>query len=143
MYQNVNRLRSTVAARIKSIIMKLLEYFKQFPDEQSCLDYFHEQLHNFAITCGLCKGTIHYWIKMIGQFQCKDCRTRTTLRSGTVIESSNLSFRDWFVTMHLMIYTKKGISAKEIQLQLGFKQYEPVWFMMHKIRVGRRILYNG
>jgi hypothetical protein len=51
------------------------------------------------------------------------------------MESSNLSFRDWFVAMHLMTATKKGISAKEVQRQLGFKRYEPVWFMMHKIRV--------
>jgi len=74
-------------------------------------------------------------MKTIEQFQCKDCRTRTTLRSGTVMESSNLSFRDWFVAMHLMTSTKKGISAKEMQRQLGFKRYEPVWFMMQKIRV--------
>jgi hypothetical protein len=74
-------------------------------------------------------------MKTIEQFQCKDCRTRTTLRSGTVMESSNLSFSDWFIAMHLMTSTKKGISAKEMQRQLGFKRYEPVWFMMQKIRV--------
>lgn len=74
-------------------------------------------------------------MKTIEQFQCKECRTRTTLRSGTVMESSNLPFRDWFIAMHLMTATKKGISAKEMQRQLGFKRYEPVWFMMQKIRV--------
>ena len=34
-----------------------------------------------------------------------------------------------------MTSTKKGISAKEMQRQLGRKRYEPVWFMMQKIRV--------
>jgi hypothetical protein len=34
-----------------------------------------------------------------------------------------------------MTSTKKGLSAKEMQRQLGHKRYEPVWYMMHKIRV--------
>ena len=115
--------------------MKLIDFSKQFPDEQSCRDYFREQRQKEGITCKNCKGTTHYWMKTIEQFQCKTCRTRTTLRSGTVMESSNLSFSDWFTAMHLMTSTKKGISAKEMQRQLGFKRYEPVWFMLQKIRV--------
>lgn len=73
-------------------------------------------------------------MKTIEQFQCKKCRTRTTLRSGTVMEDSNLPFRTWFLAIHLMTSTKKGFSAKEMQRQLGFKRYEPVWYMMQKIR---------
>lgn len=115
--------------------MKLIDFFKQFPDEQSCRDYFREHRQKEGIKCRNCKGTTHYWMKTIEQFQCKACRTRTTLRSGTVMESSNLSYLDWFIAMHLMTSTKKGISAKEMQRQLGRKRYEPVWFMMHKIRV--------
>jgi len=115
--------------------MKLIDFIKQFPDEQSCKDHFREQRQKEGITCRKCKGTKHYWMQTIEQFQCKGCRTRTTLRSGTVMESSNLSFRDWYIVMHLMTSTKKGISAKEIQRQLGFKRYEPVWFMIQKIRV--------
>jgi hypothetical protein len=115
--------------------MKLIDFFKQFPDEQSRKDYFREHRQKEGIKCRNCKGTTHYWMKTIEQFQCKACRTRTTLRSGTVMESSNLSYRDWFIAMHLMTSTKKGISAKEMQRQLGRKRHEPVWFMMHKIRV--------
>ena len=106
-----------------------------YPNEQSCRDAFREYRQRQGVICRNCKGTTHYWMKSIEQFQCKECRTRTTLRSGTVMESSNLSFRDWFIAIHLMTSTKKGISAKEMQRQLGRKRYEPVWYMMHKIRV--------
>jgi hypothetical protein len=34
--------------------------------------------------------------------------------------------------------TKKGISALEMQRQLGHKRYGTVWSMMHKIRSGMR-----
>jgi hypothetical protein len=37
--------------------------------------------------------------------------------------------------MHLMTATKKGFSALEVQRQLGRNRYEPVWYMMQKIRV--------
>ncbi len=37
--------------------------------------------------------------------------------------------------MHLLTSTKKSFSAKEMQRQLGHKRYEPIWAMMHKIRL--------
>lgn len=57
-----------------------------------------------------------------------------------MMESSKLPVRDWFIAMAFMTYSKKGISAKELQRQLGHKRYEPVWLMMHKIRtaMGKR-----
>jgi hypothetical protein len=53
------------------------------------------------------------------------------------MESSNLSYRDLFIAMHLMTSTKKGVSAKEMLRQLSRKRYEAVWFMMDKIRVAK------
>lgn len=74
-------------------------------------------------------------MKRIEQFQCKKCGARTTLRSRTVVESSNLSYRDCFFAFHLMTATKKDLSAKEMQRKLELKRYEPVWYMIKKIRV--------
>ena len=50
------------------------------------------------------------------------------------MQSSNLSFMIWYKTMFLLTATKKGVSSKEIQRQLGLKRYEPVWAMVHKLR---------
>ena len=50
------------------------------------------------------------------------------------MQDSNLPFLMWFIVIHLMTSTKKGFSAKEIQRQLGHKRYEPIWYMMQKIR---------
>jgi len=38
------------------------------------------------------------------------------------------------MAMAFMSFTKKGVSATEMQRQLGHKRYEPIWLMMHKIR---------
>lgn len=56
------------------------------------------------------------------------------MRSGTIMQSSNLPFLVWYKTMFLLGATKKGFSSKEIQRQLGLKRYEPVWAMVHKLR---------
>lgn len=116
------------------MIMKLIEFIQHYPDEQSCKDAFREYRQKVGVKCRKCQSTKHYWMKSIEQFQCIECRTRTTLRSGTVMHDSNLPFRMWFIVIHLMSSTKKSISAKEMQRQLGHKRYEPIWYMMQKIR---------
>jgi hypothetical protein len=50
------------------------------------------------------------------------------------MESSKLPFQYWLTGMYFMSMTKKGMSASELQRQLGHKRYEPIWAMMHKIR---------
>ena len=62
------------------------------------------------------------------------------VRSGTIMQSSNLPFLVWYKTMFLLSATNKGFSSKEIQRQLGLKKYELVWAMVHKLRkaMGKR-----
>ena len=116
------------------MIMKLIEFVQHYPDEQSCRDSYRDYRLKVGIECSRCHNTKHYWMKSIEKFQCAKCGTRTSLRSGTVMEDSNIPFRMWFIVMHLMSSTKKSISAKEMQRQLGHKRYEPIWYMMQKIR---------
>lgn len=50
------------------------------------------------------------------------------------MESSNLPVKLWYEALYLVCNTKKGISACELQRQLGLKRNEPAWYMLHKIR---------
>lgn len=114
--------------------MNLLEFFQEYPDEQSCRTKFREMREKAGVICKKCYNTTHYWKRDKECFECKKCHFRTTLRSGTVMHASKLSFQDWFIAMHLLTSTKKSFSAKEMQRQLGKKRYEPVWAMLHKLR---------
>jgi hypothetical protein len=51
------------------------------------------------------------------------------------MEQSNLSFQYWMICMELMTLSKKSFSAVQMQKILGHKRYEPIWLMMHKIRL--------
>lgn len=114
--------------------MTLFEIALKYPDEQTCKRIWKQYRDKCGVTCRRCGNTAHYWKKGKECYQCKSCGCRTSLKSGTVMHGSNLSFKDWFWTMALMTSTKNSFSAKEVQRQLGKKRYEPVWAMMHKIR---------
>ena len=114
--------------------MRILDFYREFPDEQSCRASYKAYRERVGVTCRKCGGTEHYWKRNREQWECKDCAHRTTLRSGTVMENSKLTFQYWFVAMHLLTGTKKSFSAKEVQRQLDHKRYEPIWAMLHKIR---------
>ena len=114
--------------------MKILEFFKRFPDEECCKQEFIQFRLNEDVKCKRCKSLDHYWKKKREQWECKKCGFRTTIKSGTVMENSKLSFQYWFITMHLLSCTKKSFSAKEIQRELGHNRYQPIWEMAHKIR---------
>jgi hypothetical protein len=63
-----------------------------------------------------------------------DCKAKTTIRSGTIMMHSKLPVHIWYHCMFIMATTTKAVSAKDMQQRLGMKRYEPVWYMMQKIR---------
>lgn len=114
--------------------MNILEFMEFFPTEESCKTHFKEQREKIGITCQKCGSTKHYWLKSKWQWQCSECRFRITLRSGTFMKASNLPVRKWYLAMTFMAATKKGLSACELQRQLGHKRYDTIWSLMHRIR---------
>src|ERR1700731_1329855 len=69
-----------------------------------------------------------------GWFFCSDCRDKFTVRTGTVMERSHIPLHKWLIAMHLMIASKKGMSALQLQRMLGLGSYRTAWFMCHRIR---------
>lgn len=120
--------------------MNLLDFSDRFPDERSARLYLVAKREEEVITCRKCGGTKHYYIENQTYWRCPVCRSTTNLRAGTIMEKTHIPVRTWFMCIHLMTSTKKPFSALEMQRQLGMKRYEPVWYMMQKIRnsMGKR-----
>lgn len=120
--------------------VNIIKFVEDFPTEESCKLHFKEVREKQGIICKKCGSTKHYWLQAKWQWQCSECRFRTTLRSGTMMEHAKLPVRKWYLAMAFMSFTKKGISATELQKQLGHKRYESIWSMMHRIRkaMGKR-----
>jgi DNA-directed RNA polymerase subunit RPC12/RpoP len=120
--------------------MNIQNFFKKFPDQANCKAHFKAERDKQGVICKRCGHQQHYWLSTRDQYQCKSCKFRTTLRSGTLLQGSQLPYYYWYFAMMLLSGTKKSFSALEVQRQLGHPYYEPIWYMLHKIRyaMGKR-----
>ncbi len=78
----------------------------------------------------LLKGKSH----RAGLYKCKACEKPFTATIGTVYEDSKVPLHKWLLATHLMCASKKGISALQLQRELGLGSYRTAWFMAHRIR---------
>ena len=69
-----------------------------------------------------------------GLYKCRGCRKPFTVTIGTIFERSHIKLRIWLMAFSLICSSKKGISALQLQRQLGLKSYKSAWFMAHRIR---------
>jgi ribosomal protein L37AE/L43A len=115
--------------------MQFNKFFSLYGEEEKCKQFFKEQREMQGIKCKKCSSESHFWIESQSKWQCKKCKYRTGLKCGTVMENSNLGYRVWLWALYLMSATKKGFSALEMQRLLGHSRYEPIWLLMHKIRI--------
>ena len=120
--------------------MNLLDFYRQYPDEASCEESLRRFREHHGLYCSQCGGLRLSWNPSHKFWTCMDCKHEMLLRSGTVMQGSHLPVRDWFAAMFLLTATKRAISTKEIQRQIGRKRYQPVWEMVHKLRdvMGKR-----
>jgi transposase-like protein len=116
------------------------EFEAMFPDEDACCAYLVARRWPNGVRCPRCgatgptelKGNPWHW-------QCYKCAPDTSYRfshiAGTIFENTNKPLRDWFKVAHLMLVSKKGMSALQIMRYMGFGSYKTAWGMCHKIRV--------
>lgn len=56
--------------------------------------------------------------------------------TGTIFENTNKPLRDWFRVLHLMLNSKKGISARQLWRMMDFGSLKTAWYMAHRLRAG-------
>jgi len=120
--------------------MSVGQFNAQFPHEDACKAYL--MAHRWpdgVVRCPRCgfeaqaHGTKSY------HWQCYNCAPQTSYRFSvlvdTIFENTNKPLTDWFRVMHLMLTSKKGMSALQIFRYMGFGSYKTAWLMCSKIRM--------
>jgi transposase-like protein len=82
------------------------------------------------------KGHTSY--RRLWKCQNKTCRKQFSVLVGTIFESSKIPVSKWLLAIWLMNAGKNGVSALELQRQLGIGSYQTAWFMNHRIREAMR-----
>lgn len=72
-----------------------------------------------------------------GLYYCGACKRQFTVTVGTIFERSKVSLSKWWLAVHLMASSKKGMSAHQLHRMLGVT-YQTAWFMEHRIREAMR-----
>ncbi len=69
-----------------------------------------------------------------GLYNCLSCFKQFTVTVDTIMHGSHISLRHWLIAFHLMTSSKKGISALQLQRNLGLGSYKSAWHLSHRIR---------
>lgn len=112
----------------------LMEFERDFPDDAACLDWLLNYRYPDGVFCPKCdRVTKHHREKARPSYSCQFCGHRVHPMVGTIFEDSATSLRLWFYAFYLMASTRCGISAKQLERELGVT-YKTAWRMFNKIR---------
>jgi transposase-like protein len=119
--------------------MSIADFERAFPDEDACAAYLVRHRWPTGARCPRCGSERVYDLKTRKwHWECPDCRKGGAYRfshiAGTIFENTNKPLRDWFRVIHLMLTSKKGISALQVHRYMGFGSYKTAWYMCHRIR---------
>jgi len=105
-----------------------------FPDNDSCLDYLKDKFFPDGSACPNCaKTTRFHRIKGRSCYSCQFCGHQVYPTAGTIFHKSSTSLQLWFWAIYLMSSTRCGISAKQLEREIGVS-YPTAHRMFNQIR---------
>ncbi|MGO9685329.1 MAG: IS1595 family transposase [Beijerinckiaceae bacterium] len=121
--------------------MTIPQFEKLFPTDDACKSYLVTQRWPNGIRCPRCDNEDVYPVaNKPFHWQCSKCAAkggyRFSVLVGTIFENTNVGLKTWFKVIYLMLTSKKGISALQIQRMMGFGSYSTAHYMCHRVRAG-------
>lgn len=111
----------------------LREFDQIFKDESACLRFLEERRWGQGFECQSCGGA-KFWLISTGLRKCSTCLFANSVKVGSIFESSRLPLKTWFYGIWWMTSQKTGVSALNLQNNLGLGSYRSAWLLLHKIR---------
>ncbi|MBK8468113.1 MAG: IS1595 family transposase [Chloracidobacterium sp.] len=125
-------MKAAVKPKMKRYTVK--DFRNQFPTDDACLEYLKDLLYPEGITCKKCeKITKHHKVASRRSYSCQICGHHVHPTAGTIYHKSTTPLTDWFYAVFLMASTRCGISAKQLERELGVT-YKTAWRMFKQIR---------
>ena len=114
--------------------LTVTEFFSQFPTDDACLEHLWQTRYGDEVECPKC-GRVGKFYRLSKEpaYSCPRCGHHIHPMVGTPFEKSRTPLQKWFYAMYLFTTTRHGVSAKELQRQLGVT-YKCAWRMGREIR---------
>ncbi len=113
----------------------LIAFQQRFPDDAACAAHLSSLRWPEGFRCPGC-GHDRGW-RLKGKawtWECASCARQTSVTAGTIMHASKLPLHAWFWAMYLMGTHSNGISALQLQKQLGLGSYKSAWLLCAKLR---------
>lgn len=114
----------------------LSQFLRRFPNDESCLETIKKlRWPTGLVSCSKCnKDTKHYKVKGRTAYACEFCGNHIYPLASTIFDKTTTPLRLWFYAIYLMVQTRAGISAKQLERELGVT-YKTAWRMFKQIRM--------
>lgn len=114
--------------------MSLSQFLSNYGSEHQCETALETLRWPQGFQCSKCMVQDHFSYQRgrVKIFQCRSCRTQTTLKEGTIFHSTKLPLTKWFQAMYFLSQTKNNVSILELRRLVGIS-YPAAWRMKHKL----------
>jgi transposase len=113
----------------------LRQFKRKYGTHQQCLEAIKQLRFPEESPCPKCKKVTQFYpVTGRSSYACKLCGWHVYPLAGTVFEKSSTPLDLWFFAMYLMVQTRAGISAKQLERMLGVT-YKTAWRMFKQIRL--------
>jgi hypothetical protein len=112
------------------------EFRGKFTSNEECFEYLIQCKWPGGFVCPKCAGTSMARISSRYVVRCRACRHQFYPMAGTVMHRSHVPIQEWFWAAYLVATHTPGISALQLQRQLGIGSNDTAWHMLHRLRKG-------
>jgi transposase-like protein len=112
----------------------LPSFLARFGTDAHCRAYLTRTRWPEGFRCAGCGHAAAYSHRRRLIEECVACGKQHSLLAGTMFEQTKTGLARWFLAIFLVTSSKGGISALELQRQMGFGSYQTAWSWLHKIR---------
>ena len=115
--------------------MSLIDIVWMFPDDETTEAWFIQIRWKERMECPRCSSdnvqekTTHPTMP----HRCRKCRKFFSVKTGTVMETSNLGYQVWAIAIYMLTTNLKSVSSMKLQRDLGVTQ-KAAWHLAHRIR---------
>jgi transposase-like protein len=112
------------------------EFRQIFATERSCLEYLIQSRWPEGFCCPRCQADSYWFRAQRKILVCQHCRKEISPMAGTLMHRSHIPIQEWFWATYLVSTLTPGISALQLQRQLGLGSYRTAWFLLNRLRRG-------
>lgn len=110
------------------------QFNHRFPDDAACLEEIKQLRFGDTLACPKCqKQNKFYRVSGRSAYACSYCGHHIYPLKGSVFDHSSTELKLWFYAIYLMAQTRAGISAKQLERELGLT-YKTAWRIFSQIR---------